>query len=167
MTQIDNIILDKKQIDHKIRRIAYQIYENNVSEKEVIIAGIFQNGFLFAQKIKTVLEKIAPIKVTMCKVIIDKKIPTNPIKTSLNPEEYKNKSLVLVDDVLHSGTTLIYGIKHFLGVPLKRFNTVVLVDRNHKKYPVKADFKGISLSTSINENISVIFEKENYFARLD
>ena len=52
-------------------------------------------------------------------------------------------------------------------VPLKRFNTVVLVDRNHKKYPVKADFKGISLSTSINENISVIFEKENYFARLD
>jgi pyrimidine operon attenuation protein/uracil phosphoribosyltransferase len=167
MTQIDNIILDKKQIDHKIRRIAYQIYENNVSEKEVIIAGIFQNGFLFAQKIKTVLEKIAPIKVTMCKVIIDKKIPTNPIKTSLNPEEYKNKSLVLVDDVLHSGTTLIYGIKHFLGVPLKQFNTVVLVDRNHKKYPVKADFKGISLSTSINENISVIFEKENYFARLD
>jgi pyrimidine operon attenuation protein/uracil phosphoribosyltransferase len=167
MTQTDNIILDKKQIDHKIRRIAYQIYENNVSEKEVIIAGIFQNGFLFAQKIKTVLEKIAPIKVTMCKVIIDKKIPTNPIKTSLNPEEYKNKSLVLVDDVLHSGTTLIYGIKHFLGVPLKRFNTVVLVDRNHKKYPVKADFKGISLSTSINENISVIFEKENYFARLD
>ena len=167
MTQIDNIILDKKQIDHKIRRIAYQIYENNVYEKEVIIAGIFQNGFLFAQKIKTVLEKIAPIKVTMCKVIIDKKIPTNSIKTSLKPEEYRNKSLVLVDDVLHSGTTLIYGIKHFLGVPLKRFNTVVLVDRNHKKYPVKADFKGISLSTSINENISVVFEKGNYFARLD
>jgi pyrimidine operon attenuation protein/uracil phosphoribosyltransferase len=167
MTQIDNIILDKNQIDHKIRRIAYQIYENNVSEKEVIIAGIFENGYLFAQKIKTVLEKISPIKVTMCKVIIDKKTPTNPIETSLKPEEYKNKSLVLVDDVLHSGTTLIYGIKHFLGVPLKQFNTVVLVDRNHKKYPVKADFKGISLSTSINENISVVFEKENYFARLD
>ncbi|MFT5250195.1 MAG: pyrimidine operon attenuation protein/uracil phosphoribosyltransferase, partial [bacterium] len=73
MTQIDNIILDKNQIDHKIRRIAYQIYENNVSEKEVIIAGIFENGYLFAQKIKTVLEKISPIKVTMCKVIIDKK----------------------------------------------------------------------------------------------
>jgi len=103
----------------------------------------------------------------MCKVIIDKKVPTNPIKTSLKPEEYKNKPLVLVDDVLHSGTTLIYGIKHFLEVPLKQFNTVVLVDRNHKKYPVKADFKGISLSTSINENISVVFEKGNYFARLD
>ena len=167
MTQIENIILDKKQIDHKIRRIAYQIYESNVSEKEVIIAGIYENGYLFAQKIKGAVEKISPIKVTMCKVIIDKKTPTIPIKTSLKPEEYKNKSLVLVDDVLHSGTTLIYGIKHFLEVPLKKFKTVVLVDRNHKKYPVKADFKGISLSTSINENISVVFEKGNYFARLD
>lgn len=167
MTQIENIILDQKQIDHKIRRIAYQIYENNVSEKEVIIAGIFENGFIFAKKIKNVIEKISPIKVVMCKVMIDKKNPILPITTSLETEAYKDKSLVLVDDVLHSGTTLIYGIKHFLQVPLKQFNTAVLVDRNHKKYPVKADFKGISLSTSINENVSVVFEKGNYFARLD
>lgn len=167
MTQIENIILDQKQIDHKIRRIAYQIYENNVSEKEVVIAGIFENGFIFAKKIKNVIEKISPIKVIMCKVMIDKKNPINPITTSLESKIYKNKSLVLVDDVLHSGTTLIYGIKHFLQVPLKQFNTAVLVDRNHKKYPVKADFKGISLSTSINENVSLVFEKGNYFARLD
>jgi len=167
MTQIGNIILDQKQIDHKIRRIAYQIYENNVSEKEVVIAGIFENGFVFAKKIKTVIEKISPIKIIMCKVMIDKKNPIEPITTSLESKIYKNKSLVLVDDVLHSGTTLIYGIKHFLQVPLKQFNTAVLVDRNHKKYPVKADFKGISLSTSINENVSVVFEKGNYFARLD
>ena len=167
MTQIENIILDQKQIDHKIRRIAYQIYENNVSEKEVVIAGIFENGFIFAKKIKTVIEKISPIKIIMCKVMIDKKNPIEPITTSLESKIYKNKSLVLVDDVLHSGTTLIYGIKHFLQVPLKQFNTAVLVDRNHKKYPVKADFKGISLSTSINENVSVVFEKGNYFARLD
>ena len=167
MTQIGNIILDQKQIDHKIRRIAYQIYENNVSEKEVVIAGIFENGFIFAKKIKNVIEKISPIKVIMCKVMIDKKNPIEPITTSLESKIYKNKSLVLVDDVLHSGTTLIYGIKHFLQVPLKQFNTAVLVDRNHKKYPVKADFKGISLSTSINENVSVVFEKGNYVARLD
>ena len=167
MTQIENIILDQKQIDHKIKRIAYQIYENNVSEKEIVIAGIFENGFIFAKKIKSVIEKISPIKVIMCKVVIDKKNPIEPITTSLESKNYRNKSLVLVDDVLHSGTTLIYGTKHFLQVPLKQFNTAVLVDRNHKKYPVKADFKGISLSTSINENVSVIFEKGNYFARLD
>ncbi len=160
-------ILDKKQIAHKIKRIAYQIYESNSREKEVVIAGIKSNGFLFAQKLKAEVEKISPLKVVLCEVVIDKKKPTNPVETSLKPEEYKNKSLLLVDDVLHSGTTLIYGVKHFLDVPLKQFKTAVLVDRNHKKYPVKVDFKGISLSTSISENISVFFEKNNDRAILE
>lgn len=167
MQEINTVILDKKQIAHKIKRIAYQIYETNVEEKEVVIAGIKTNGFLLAKKIKVEVEKISPIKVLLCEVIIDKKNPTNPIKTSLKQEEYANKSLLLVDDVLHSGTTLIYGVKHFLEVPLKQFKTAVLVDRNHKKYPVKADFKGISLSTSLNENVSVIFEKNNDRAVLE
>jgi len=161
MQEINTVILDKKQIAHKIKRIAYQIYETNVDEKEVVIAGIMTNGFLLAKKIKMELEKISSIKVLLCEVVIDKKHPTNEIKTSLKQEEYTNKSLLLVDDVLHSGTTLIYGVKHFLEVPLKQFKTAVLVDRNHKKYPIKADFKGISLSTSLNENVSVIFEKNN------
>jgi len=159
MMHANTIILDKRQITHKIKRIAYQIYEANVNEEEVIIAGIKENGFLFAKKLKSAVEKISPLKVTLCEVLIDKKKPTNPIKTSLTPEQYKNKSLLLVDDVLHSGTTLIYGVKHFLEVPLTQFKTAVLVDRNHKKYPIKADYKGISLSTSLNENVAVIFEK--------
>ncbi|MBB6682489.1 phosphoribosyltransferase [Aequorivita sp. 609] len=167
MQEIDTVILDKKQIAHKIKRIAYQVYETNVNEKEVVIAGIIGNGYVLAKKIKAELEKISPIKVILCEVNIDKKNPISKIETSLKPEEYKNKSLLLVDDVLHSGTTLIYGIKHFLEVPLKQFKTAVLVDRNHKKYPVKADFKGISLSTSLNENVSVIFEKNNDRAVLE
>jgi pyrimidine operon attenuation protein/uracil phosphoribosyltransferase len=167
MTPTSTVILDKKQIAHKLKRIAYQIYESNVNEEEVIIAGIKENGFLFAKKLKPIVEKISPIKVILCEVIIDKKKPTNPIKTSLSPEQYKNKSLLLVDDVLHSGTTLIYGVKHFLDVPLKQFKTAVLVDRNHKKFPIKADFKGISLSTSLNENVSVVFEKDNDRAILE
>lgn len=167
MIQQETIILNKKQIDHKIKRIAYQVYEANVNEELVVIAGIRENGFLFAKKIKSVLEKISPLNVILCEVIIDKKKPTNPIQTSIPSEEYQNKSVLLVDDVLHSGTTLIYGVKHFLEVPLKQFKTAVLVDRNHKKYPVKADYKGISLSTSINENVSVIFEKNNDRALLE
>lgn len=167
MQEINTVILDKKQIAHKIRRIAYQVYETNVGETEVVVAGIKENGHILAKKIKVEVEKISPIKVLLCEVAIDKKNPTSPIKTSLSPEEYKNKSLLLVDDVLHSGTTLIYGVKHFLEVPLKQFKTAVLVDRNHKKYPVKADFKGISLSTSLNENVSVIFEKNNDRAVLE
>jgi len=167
MTQNCTVILDKKQIAHKLMRIAYQIYESNVNEEIVVIAGIKENGVIMAKKLKTLVEKISPIKVQLCEVSIDKKQPTNPIKTSLKPEEYKNKSVLLVDDVLHSGTTLIYGVKHFLDVPLKQFQTAVLVDRNHKKYPIKADFKGISLSTSLNENVAVIFEKNNDRAILE
>ncbi|RDK84847.1 phosphoribosyltransferase family protein [Marinirhabdus gelatinilytica] len=167
MPQTETVILTKTEIEHKIKRMAYQIYEANVSETEVIIAGIVQNGYTLAEKLKKTVEKISPIQVTLCKVQMDKKNPITTITTSLSPEEYTNKSLVLVDDVLHSGTTLIYGIKHFLEVPLKQFKTAVLVDRNHKKYPVKADYKGISLSTSLNENVSVIFEKGNDRAVLE
>ncbi|SDW63897.1 phosphoribosyltransferase family protein [Aequorivita viscosa] len=167
MQKLNSLILNKKQIAHKIKRMAYQVYETNVDETEVVIAGIKENGYILAQKIKTEVERISPIKVTLCEVIIDKKDPTNPITTSLSANEYTNKSLLLVDDVLHSGTTLIYGVKHFLEVPLKQFKTAVLVDRNHKKYPIKADFKGISLSTSFNENINVIFEDDDDRAILE
>ena len=85
----------------------------------------------------------------------------DPIIVSLKPEEYQNKSLILVDDVLNSGSTLIYGVRYFLDVPIKNFKTAVLVDRNHKRYPVKADFKGLSLSTSLSETVKVIFEKDH------
>ena len=156
-----NIILNTVQINQKIKRIAYQIYENNTDEKEVIIAGIIGNGYIFAEKLVETLKKISSLKVTICQVNINKKKPLETISTSLVVADYKNKSLVLVDDVLNSGTTLIYGVKHFLDVPLKRFKTAVLVNRNHKKYPVKADFKGVSLSTSIKEHVQIDFtEKE-------
>ena len=167
MASTETVILGKEEIAHKLKRIAYQIYEANISQEEVVIAGIKANGYIFAEKLKTAVEKISPIKVTLCKVTMDKKNPINSITTSLKPEAYQNKSLLLVDDVLHSGTTLIYAVKHFLEVPLKQFKTAVLVDRNHKKCPIKADYKGISLSTSINENVAVIFESGNNRAILE
>jgi pyrimidine operon attenuation protein/uracil phosphoribosyltransferase len=107
------------------------------------------------------------MKPVLCKVSIDKKKPWETITTSISPKAYSNKSLILVDDVLNSGTTLIYGVKHFLDVPLKQFKTAVLVNRNHKKYPVKADFKGISLSTSLQEHIQVILTDNAYSVILD
>ncbi|MEP5340299.1 MAG: phosphoribosyltransferase domain-containing protein [Algibacter sp.] len=167
MTATTNVILTHAEINHKIRRIAFQIYESNVNEKEVILAGIDRNGYVFAKKLKTALQNISDITPVLCKVSIDKKNPWKDVKTSLSAEGYSNKSIVLVDDVLNSGTTLIYGVKHFLGVPLKQFKTAVLVNRNHKKYPVKADFKGISLSTSLHEHINVVLEGKSFQAILE
>ena len=121
---------------------------------------------MFAKKLKSNLDKISDLKSTLCKVVIDKKNPLSEVKTSLVAEDYKNKSIVLIDDVLNSGSTLIYGVKHFLNVPLKQFKTAVLVNRNHKKYPVKADFKGISLSTSLNEHVEVVLDGKQFEAYL-
>jgi len=162
-----SIILTNEQITNKTRRIAYQIYESNSKEKEIIIAGINGNGYIFAQNLAKILLEISEIKVTLCEVKIDKKNPRDEISTDIDSDNYKNKSIVLVDDVLSSGATLIYGIKFFLEVPLKRFKTAVLINRNHKNFPVKADFKGISLSTSMHEHVSVVFDANNSWAVLD
>jgi pyrimidine operon attenuation protein/uracil phosphoribosyltransferase len=161
-----NIILTDNEIKHKTKRIAYQIYETFSTENEVILAGIASNGYIFAEKIAAELTKISDLKVTLCEVKINKQNPKDAITTSISKEAYENKGLVLIDDVLNSGTTLIYGVKHFLEVSLSKFKTAVLVDRNHKKYPVKADFKGISLSTSLQEHIQVVFEENDSYAYL-
>lgn len=153
------LILDHSQINHRIKRIAYQIYESNVNESQIVLAGIAANGFELAKKLQTELERISDLQVDLCHVKINKKKPLEKVETSLTPEQYQNRSFVLVDDVLNSGTTLIYGVRHFLDVPLKQFRTAVLVDRSHKKYPVKADFKGISLSTSLSEMVQVHFSE--------
>ncbi|MFY8097384.1 MAG: phosphoribosyltransferase family protein [Flavobacterium sp.] len=161
-----NIILTDAEISHKTKRIAYQIYETFSSESEVILAGIASNGYIFAQKIAQELNQISDLNVTLCEVKINKQNPKDAILTSISKEEYENKGLVLIDDVLNSGTTLIYGVKHFLDVNLSKFKTAVLVDRNHKKYPVKVDFKGLSLSTSLQEHIHVVFDENKSYAYL-
>jgi pyrimidine operon attenuation protein/uracil phosphoribosyltransferase len=165
--KMQNKILNHTEIEHKIKRIAYQIYETFVDEDTIVLAGIANNGYILAEKIATVLQQISPLKILLCEVYVDKQNPNAPIATSLDKEIYKNKGLVLIDDVLNSGTTLVYGVKHFLEVPLAKFKTAVLVDRNHKKYPVKADFKGISLSTSLQEHVQVVFDSAGDYAYLN
>lgn len=161
-----NIILNHEEIEHKIQRIAYQICESFDPKDKVIIAGIANNGFILAEKLIKKLQQISDSEFILCAVYLDKQNPHKEIKTSLGSDVYANEGLVLVDDVLNSGTTLIYAVRHFLNVPLKKFKTAVLLDRNHKKYPVKADFKGISLSTTAQEHVHVVFEEKGNYAYL-
>jgi pyrimidine operon attenuation protein/uracil phosphoribosyltransferase len=150
------LVLDNTQIEQRINRIAYELYENNYEEKNIIMAGIAPNGYVLAQRIAKVLQNISPIQVKLAKLVIDKDNPFEKAPSiDLKPSEMKNKVIVLVDDVLNSGKTMIYGAKLFLDAPVKRLATVVLVDRNHTRYPVKADFSGISLSTTLQEHIAV------------
>ena len=161
-----NVILNHQELEHKIKRISYQIFETFADENEIVLAGIASNGYILAEKISVVLSTISDLNITLCEVKIDKSNPFNMITTSISKEVYTNKGIVVIDDVLNSGTTLIYGVKHFLEVPVKKIKTAVLVDRNHKKFPVKVDFKGISFSTSLKEHVHVVFEKNNNYAYL-
>lgn len=157
-------ILEQDQIDKIIKRIAYQILENNSEELEIFLIGIKNNGYVLAELIYHQLKEISNLNITLYSIQINKKDPLKSIEHNFDLKKMKNKSIVLIDDVLNSGRTLLYGVKFLLDIPLSNFNTAVLIDRNHKKYPIKIDFKGISLSTSIEENVSVVFEKNNAFA---
>src|SRR5947209_4294503 len=118
------LVLNSKQIEQKINRIAHEIYEKNFEEKEMIIAGIAPNGYLLAEKITKVLKAICPIKIKLVKIIINKENPIEEkIQFDLRENEFKNKVVVIIDDVLNSGKTLIYGAKHFLKTPVKRLLT--------------------------------------------
>lgn len=164
---MSEIILTAKQIEQKLERIAYQILEANNAHDTIVVAGVMENGAAVAERISGFLEQISTKKIIRCQITIDKKNPLKPISTSLSEKEYTNTSVTVVDDVLHSGTTLIYAVRHFLKVPLKQCKTAVLVDRNHKKFPIKADFKGVSLSTSINENVVVKVSDGTFTASLN
>ena len=159
-------ILDYESITKKIRRISLQIIESYIDQDEIIIAGIDLNGFIIAKEISKEIKKISDIHIKLCKVKIDKKNPLNDVSISLNSEDYQNKSVVVIDDVLNSGATLMYTVKNFLNTKIKVLKTAVLVDRNHKKYPIKVDFKGLSLSTSIQSKVEVVIDEKKIEAFL-
>ncbi|MBB2145578.1 phosphoribosyltransferase [Pedobacter sp. LMG 31464] len=152
------LILDKQQIEQKINRIAYQILEDNLEEKEIVLAGIWDRGYKLALRLKTVLQEIAGFKVTMLRVDLEKQNSKLVAKTDLQETEWKNKVIILVDDVLNSGKTLAYGLGVFLNTPHKKIRTVVLVDRSHKIFPIATDFVGLELSTILKEHVDVVMD---------
>ena len=159
-----NKILNTNQIKKIVKRIAYQIHENNLDYPEIILIGVHKNGYTLAEKINKELKQISKSNIKLVSIKINKKNPLEEIELDCKKEYLKNKVIVLVDDVLHTGKTLIYCVKHLLEITPKNFNTVVLIDRNHKKFPVKVDFKGISLSTFISDHVEVVFEDNNSYA---
>jgi pyrimidine operon attenuation protein/uracil phosphoribosyltransferase len=154
-------ILDSQQIDQKLNRLAYQVYESNFKEKELLIVGIEGNGYKLAQRIVAILETISNMKINIGKIKLDKDKPwLKDPSIDFTEKDFENKSIILVDDVLNSGKTLMYAVKLFLNKPVKQLNTLILVDRSHTRFPVKADFVGLSLSTTLQERIDTDFSKK-------
>ena len=155
-------ILDFKQLNQKVNRLSWQIYENNINENNIVIVGISERGSILAKELMKVIEKISNINVTLGRIDLDKKSPYNKTANiSLSENDYINKVVVLCDDVLNSGKTLMYSSKIFLSTPLKKLSTVVLVNRGHNLYPIKSDYVGLSLSTTLKEYVNVDLTTDN------
>lgn len=170
MTATPTLILDQKQVLQKIKRIAYEIYESNADEEEIILAGIYDKGYRFGQLLFEQLEAISPSCVTLLRVDLEKFSPVQS-EVSLSIEDksgfgsiplefLRNKSIVLLDDVLNTGRTLAHSLQPFLQISVKKLQVAVIVDRSHKTFPVSADFVGYALATTLQEHIEVVLEDE-------
>ena len=151
------IILNKTQINNKINRIAYSIIEEYYEDKSITLVGFDNNGYIIAKKIKTIIEQEQDIKISIHKIksIKDHKYKINP---PLNQTEIKN--IFLVDDVLKSGKTIIYGIKEILTYNIESLKTIILVNRNHNRFPIGVDYVGLNLSTTLKDHIEVVLQKD-------
>ena len=154
-------ILNDRQIAQKVKRLAIEILEHNFGEPEIILAGINNNGMVFSELLLQELTKISNTPITVTRIRLN---PANPLASDIilemPPEEVKGKVLIIVDDVANTGRTIFYAIKPLLDVLPKKVEVAVLVDRSHKSFPIRVDYYGLSLATTLKNNIDVHIREE-------
>ena len=147
------LILDQERISYKLRRMAYEIWERNSDEKEIVLMGIETGGKILADNLSAILKEISPLKIKTLSLNINKK---NPINHAVEIEQNLNgKTVVLCDDVINSGKTVIYSLHSLLSYDLKKMMVAVLVDRKHKSFPISSDIVGHTVATTIQDHIEV------------
>jgi pyrimidine operon attenuation protein / uracil phosphoribosyltransferase len=148
-----NYILNQEVAERKIRRMAYEILENNPTEPDLILAGIQENGIVLASQIRQLLSELCPIPLELLAISLDKK---NPGEVQISkPLQAENKVIIVIDDVCNTGRTLLYALQPFLGSRPKKIQSLVLVERTHKAFPVKPDYVGLSVATTLLDHIHV------------
>jgi pyrimidine operon attenuation protein / uracil phosphoribosyltransferase len=161
MVSEKTLILNAAQVTQKIRRMAFEIFENNFSEKEIIIAGIEGQGYELSRLLAKEVERISDIKTKLVKVSLNKNAPQQEdIDTDIEETAFKKRSVILVDDVSNTGRTLAYALKPFLNVEVKKIETAVLVNRSHAAFPVHVKYTGYELATTLKDHVQVVLGKE-------
>ena len=160
MIATQNLILSEVQVNQIIRRIAFEIYENNFDEKNIVVVGIYDKGYLLAERIVRELSAIAEgVKISMIKLEINKEKPlSSEVTLDVPSKNLKGKVIILVDDVLNTGKTMAHSMSALLEVEVKKLQIAVLVNRSHKQFPLSANYKGYELSTTIDEHVDVKLE---------
>ena len=147
------MILSKQVADKKLRRMALEVAERNYGKKELLLIGIKENGLFIAAKIAGYLKEVFEGKISLTALSIDKK---NPVKVELDSNvDFNNKAILLIDDVANSGRTMLYALKPLLEQLPQQVQTLALVERTHKQFPIAVDYVGLSVSTTLQENIVV------------
>ncbi len=155
------LILDARQVKQKIKRMAFEIYENHNKDRSVVIAGIEGQGYALAKLLCKELESISPLKAVLAKVLLNKTEPQqDSVYLDCDIKEVKKKVIVVVDDVLNTGRTLAYSLKPFLEVEVKCIETAVLVNRSHSSFPIWPKYTGYELATTIKDHVEVVLGKE-------
>lgn len=159
-TTLRRQILSSLQTNQKIRRIAFEIYEQNFEESNIILAGIEGQGYEFAKRLAQELKEISPLTVQLIQLLFDKNIHYQSPVLFDKETNVENQVVVVVDDVLNTGRTLAFALEPFLKVRMKKVQVAVVVDRSHHLFPVHADYVGYALSTTISEHVEVVLSRE-------
>jgi pyrimidine operon attenuation protein/uracil phosphoribosyltransferase len=163
MTVREKEVLDEQEIRQKIKRIAYEIYERNHSREAIFFAGIEKNGYKLASLIIDEYKKISPQTVSMFQVGIDKNNPaSSEVKIDADLDKLHNQPLIVVDDVINSASTIIYSLKAFLNINLKKIEVAVLVNRSHTRFPITPTYTGLEFATTLEDHIEVNLEDHNF-----
>ena len=153
MSQSRNCVLDRETISRKIRRMALQVAEENAGEERLVVAGINGNGEVVAAALVAALEGVASIQTDVITVKLNKKEPGD---AQILPDvDVSGKVVIIVDDVANTGRTMLYALKPFLERQPARIQTMVLVERSHKRFPIQTDYAGLSIATTLQEHIAV------------
>jgi len=156
-----SLVLNGSQVIQKIRRIAYEIYENNFSEKSIVLAGIDGQGYALAKIIEKELKSISPLAVVLAKVSLDKLAPVqSEVTIDVTAKEIKKRCIILIDDVLNTGRTLAYALKPFTSVEIKKIEVAVLVNRSHTLFPIVPTYSGYELATTLTDHVEVKLGKD-------
>lgn len=158
-TETSILLLNPAEINQKIKRMAYEILEANYNEKKIILAGICEQGELIARQLAKHLEEISSLEIIVTRIDLEKSHPFRQASDTINSEiKFDNRVIIMVDDVLHTGKTIAYGLKPFLDKKIKKIEVAVLVDRSHTEFPIKATYIGYELSTTLSDNIQVVLK---------
>jgi pyrimidine operon attenuation protein / uracil phosphoribosyltransferase len=151
------LILNEQQIRQKINRLAHEVLENTYGETRLFIGGITGQGEYFADRIAEIVRGSSSAEVTVFSISMHKDQPLDrPVECSIDCSDFKGQTVILVDDVINSGTTMQYGVMKILEQPVKSVKTVALVDRMHRRYPIKCDFVGLTLTTTLKDHVEVV-----------